>query len=317
MTPIFGDNMSPTGFGSVPCEKLEVLLDGERLELLDWQGGGRFGVPPPNCGAAAERRRRPRLRQPARGRRPQPQRGAQDDGPLQDDGRPARGRRDVPADELRAAARSRSALPARHAPDRTDAGLHVLPARRHRAHRRAVQRDATRRTRRAAGRSSCATQPAPPTKRRALGEIVTEPRRRARIRRPASTADVDLLMEFYTDGRKEADFDNGIEMVLARLLASPKFIYRIEAEPANAKPERAVSHQRSRSGVAPVVLPVEHGPRRRADDAREPGPAQGSGRARAAGPPHAEGSASRGAGGELRRPVAEPARPAERRARCR
>ena len=50
VTPIFGDNMSPTGFGSVPCERLEVILDGERLELLDWQGGGRFGVPTPNCG---------------------------------------------------------------------------------------------------------------------------------------------------------------------------------------------------------------------------------------------------------------------------
>ena len=50
VTPIFGDNMSPTGFGSIPCEKLEVLLDGERLQILDWQGGGRFGVTPPNCG---------------------------------------------------------------------------------------------------------------------------------------------------------------------------------------------------------------------------------------------------------------------------
>src|SRR5437773_8491268 len=49
-TPIFGDNMSPTGFGSVPCEKLEVILDGERLALLDWQGGGRFGVTPAACG---------------------------------------------------------------------------------------------------------------------------------------------------------------------------------------------------------------------------------------------------------------------------
>jgi hypothetical protein len=37
VTPIFGDNMSPQGFGSVPCEKIEVLLDGERLQLLDWQ----------------------------------------------------------------------------------------------------------------------------------------------------------------------------------------------------------------------------------------------------------------------------------------
>src|SRR5438309_10492432 len=48
ITPIFGDNMSPQGFGSVPCEKLEVLLDGERIGLLDWQGGGR--TPPANCG---------------------------------------------------------------------------------------------------------------------------------------------------------------------------------------------------------------------------------------------------------------------------
>src|SRR5262245_13324613 len=48
ITPIFGDNMSPTGFGSVPCEKLEVLLDSERIALLDWQGGGRS--PAANCG---------------------------------------------------------------------------------------------------------------------------------------------------------------------------------------------------------------------------------------------------------------------------
>src|SRR5262245_44242517 len=48
ITPIFGDNMSPTGFGSVPCEKLEVLLDSERVALLDWQGGGR--APAANCG---------------------------------------------------------------------------------------------------------------------------------------------------------------------------------------------------------------------------------------------------------------------------
>ena len=31
VTPIFGDNMSPTGFGSVPCERIEMLLDGKRL----------------------------------------------------------------------------------------------------------------------------------------------------------------------------------------------------------------------------------------------------------------------------------------------
>src|SRR5262245_9390638 len=58
VTPIFGDNMSPAGFGTVPCEKLEVLLNGERLDLLDWQGGGRFGVTPPNCGGGRGNRGR-------------------------------------------------------------------------------------------------------------------------------------------------------------------------------------------------------------------------------------------------------------------
>src|SRR5712691_10993749 len=48
ITPIFGDNMSPTGFGSIPCEKLELLLDSERITTLDWQGGGRS--PSANCG---------------------------------------------------------------------------------------------------------------------------------------------------------------------------------------------------------------------------------------------------------------------------
>jgi hypothetical protein len=42
-------------------------------------------------------------------------------------------------------------------------------------------------------------------------------------------------MEFYQAGRKEGDFEHGVEMVLARILADPRFIYRIEAEPANAK----------------------------------------------------------------------------------
>jgi len=47
VTPIFGDNMSPTGFGSVPCERIEMLLDGKRLGITNWQGGGRNT--PTNC----------------------------------------------------------------------------------------------------------------------------------------------------------------------------------------------------------------------------------------------------------------------------
>ena len=58
----------------------------------------------------------------------------------------------------------------------------------------------------------------------------------AAYRRPASAADVSELMAFYEIGRKEGDFDHGIETVLARLLAGFKFVYRSEAEPPTAKP---------------------------------------------------------------------------------
>jgi hypothetical protein len=45
--------------------------------------------------------------------------------------------------------------------------------------------------------------------------------------------DLDMLMGFYAEGRKAGTFDSGIEMAMQRILASPKFIYRIEKEPAD------------------------------------------------------------------------------------
>ena len=55
-------------------------------------------------------------------------------------------------------------------------------------------------------------------------------------RRPANSEDVESLMEFYAEGRKGHDFENGIRMSLQALLASPKFVFRFEAEPATARP---------------------------------------------------------------------------------
>src|SRR5438128_3580616 len=56
ITPIFGDNMSPTGFGTISGEKLEVVLDGQLVQMLDWQGGrgggGGFGAAAGGAGAA-------------------------------------------------------------------------------------------------------------------------------------------------------------------------------------------------------------------------------------------------------------------------
>src|SRR5678815_1364029 len=44
---------------------------------------------------------------------------------------------------------------------------------------------------------------------------------------------------FYRFGRKEKDFELGIEMALARVLASPQFIYRIEEEPVTIRAGQA------------------------------------------------------------------------------
>lgn len=53
------------------------------------------------------------------------------------------------------------------------------------------------------------------------------------FRRPASPADLEVLMEFYLTGRNDGgNFDQGIQAALQRILADPEFVYRGEAEPA-------------------------------------------------------------------------------------
>jgi mono/diheme cytochrome c family protein len=232
-TPIFGDNMSPTGFGSVPCEKLEVILDGERVAMLDWQGGGRFGVTPANCG----------------------------------------GRGATPRAPAAAGARGfaqRNQVPKMTVKFKTTAGLHnigvtfpqtnfapVLDLDQH------FQRDtlqtgptpgftffphvgtvriegpfnatmakdsASRRKIFVCTPTSAANETA--CARRIVSRLLTHA-----YRHPAATGEIDALMAFYKEGRQEkgATFDKGIENALARILASPKFIYRIETEPVTAK----------------------------------------------------------------------------------
>jgi hypothetical protein len=55
-------------------------------------------------------------------------------------------------------------------------------------------------------------------------------------RRPATNEDVEQLMTFYGEARQGRDFEAGIKTTLQALLASPKFLFRFESEPANAKP---------------------------------------------------------------------------------
>jgi hypothetical protein len=51
------------------------------------------------------------------------------------------------------------------------------------------------------------------------------------FRQTVASADLTKLMSLYQSGRKEGSFEHGIELALQGILAHPKFIYRIEGEP--------------------------------------------------------------------------------------
>jgi hypothetical protein len=67
-------------------------------------------------------------------------------------------------------------------------------------------------------------------------QTLTVVARRA-FRRPVSDADVQRLMTFYTEGRSGGDFESGIELALRRLLVTPEFLFRIEADPGRVAPD--------------------------------------------------------------------------------
>jgi len=52
------------------------------------------------------------------------------------------------------------------------------------------------------------------------------------FRQPVSDATASGLMEFYDEGRKARDFEYGVGSALEAILASPDFLFRLEAAPA-------------------------------------------------------------------------------------
>ncbi len=66
-------------------------------------------------------------------------------------------------------------------------------------------------------------------------KIVSNLARRAFRRNLVDDAEVDGLMAFYDRGRKEGDFETGIQQAVARILVAPRFVFRMENEPANLK----------------------------------------------------------------------------------
>src|SRR2546425_3355662 len=66
-------------------------------------------------------------------------------------------------------------------------------------------------------------------------QILSQLARRA-YRRPVTDAELNVLLDFYNDGRSRSSFESGIEFALRRLLVSPQFLYRIETDPAGIAP---------------------------------------------------------------------------------
>jgi mono/diheme cytochrome c family protein len=66
-------------------------------------------------------------------------------------------------------------------------------------------------------------------------KILTRLARRA-YRRATTSEDIDTLLAFYKRGRASGSFDDGIRAALERVLVSPDFLFRIEADPPVAAP---------------------------------------------------------------------------------
>lgn len=52
----------------------------------------------------------------------------------------------------------------------------------------------------------------------------------------ATAQNVDALMRFYTAGRRNGSFDDGIEAMVQRVMVDPKFLLRVEATPNDVAP---------------------------------------------------------------------------------
>jgi hypothetical protein len=223
VTPIFGDNMSPAGFGSVPCEQLEILLDGVRLGLINWQGGGR-NQPPPDCGGRGQG-----FNPPTGQAGPEAFLGGRGGNPMRIRFKTTAGAHAVGVTFL--ATNFAPLLDLDRHFQRSTLQTGPTPGYTFFPHVGTVRIEgpfnAVRATDSPSRRRIFVCRPAGPNDtacaRRILNRLVTNG-----FRRPAATADVNLLMEFFEGGRAEKDFDLGIELALARILASPQFIYRVE-----------------------------------------------------------------------------------------
>jgi hypothetical protein len=83
-------------------------------------------------------------------------------------------------------------------------------------------------------------RPAKPDEEAGCAKKILAPLARRAYRGDTTDGDVKTLLEFFEKGRQQAGtFDGGIDMALRRMLASPKFLLRVEPDPANVAPGAA------------------------------------------------------------------------------
>ena len=79
-------------------------------------------------------------------------------------------------------------------------------------------------------------QPTEPSEEEPCAERILAALAGEAYRRPATEREVRTLLRFYGEGRREGTFDDGVQFALERLLADPKFLFRIEREPVDLAP---------------------------------------------------------------------------------
>ena len=83
-------------------------------------------------------------------------------------------------------------------------------------------------------------RPTSPSAARPCAERIVTRLGSSAYRRPLLASDVKSLMAFYDDGAKQG-FEQGVRSAVEAMLASPHFIFRVEAVPATAKPGELVA----------------------------------------------------------------------------
>jgi len=206
ITPISKGNMGNTNpFGEIPGEKLEVLLDGERLHVFEWdrdreRGDGTFD-----------------FKFPAKA-----------------------GRHSVGVTFLATNYAPGSDLNEHFLRSTIETG--GLPGYRFFPHVGKFVIDGPYEAKGAADtaarRKIFVCKPANASQETACARRIITALARKAYRRPLKESDTELLLGFYQRGRNSGTFDNGIEMALRRILADPEFVFRrVRAGHARHRPD--------------------------------------------------------------------------------